>query len=238
MYSAQTFMNDLFQPFPELDAEKREKLFTYLQLVLETNRTTNLTAITSWEEAVVKHLYDSLVVIRLTAWAEWPKILDLGSGAGLPAVPLAITYPQQSYHLVEASRKKADFLHRVKAQLQLENIFIYNDRAENLAHQKEFREQYPMVTARAVAETAALLELTIPFCVTGGFVLAYKGPNYQTEIEKAKTAQDLLKVELKQELSYQLPLAMGERTLLLFQKTGPTLDKYPRRPGVPAKRPL
>ena len=87
MSKAQQFMKGILQPFPEVDQVKQEKLFAYLNLVLETNRTTNLTAITSWEEAVIKHLYDSLFVIRLTAWAQWPKILDLGSGAGLPAVP-------------------------------------------------------------------------------------------------------------------------------------------------------
>ncbi|NLM37748.1 MAG: 16S rRNA (guanine(527)-N(7))-methyltransferase RsmG [Firmicutes bacterium] len=238
MNEAPSLVKDLLQSFPELDAEKHEKLLAYLQLVLATTRTTNLTAITGREEAVVKHLYDSLIVIRLTPWSAWPKILDLGSGAGLPAVPLAITYPQQTYYLVEASRKKAAFLHRVKEELNLENIIILNDRAENLAHQKDLRGQYPVVTARAVAETAVLLELTIPFCKTGGYVLAYKGPNYRTEMEKAKQALSLLNAELKAEFSYQLPLAMGQRTLLLFEKLGPTSEKYPRRPGIPAKRPL
>lgn len=231
-------MNDVLQPFPEVDNEKKEKLFAYLNLVLETNRTTNLTAITNWEEAVIKHLYDSLNVIRLTDWTGWRKILDLGSGAGLPAVPLAITYPQQTYYLMEASRKKADFLQRVKEKLHIENIVILNDRAENLAHQKSFRGQHQIVTARAVAELAVLLELTIPFCETGGYILAYKGPNYQNEIAKAKQAQELLSAVLKQELPYQLPMDMGNRTLLFFQKTRPTPKKYPRRPGIPAKRPL
>ncbi len=238
MNKTQRFMNDILQPFTELDPEKREKLFAYLNLVLETNQSTNLTAITSWEEAVVKHLYDSLIIIRLTAWSQWQKLLDLGSGAGLPAVPLAITFPQQSYCLVEASRKKADFLHHVKEKLHLENIVIINDRAENLARQNDFRDQYQMVTARAVAEIAVLLELTIPFCATGGYILAYKGPNYQAEIDRAKQAQKILSAVLKQELSYRLPLEMGKRTLLLFQKTQPTPDKYPRRPAIPAKRPL
>lgn len=238
MSKAQQFMKGILQPFPEADQVKQEKLFAYLNLVLETNRTTNLTAITSWEEAVIKHLYDSLFVIRLTAWAQWPKILDLGSGAGLPAVPLAITYPQQTYYLLEASRKKADFLHIVKEKLELDNIVVLNERAENLARQDSFRGQYPMVTARAVAELAVLLELTIPFCETGGGVMAFKGPNYQAELEKAKQAQAILNTVLKEENSYQLPLDMGRRTLLYFQKTGPTPGKYPRRPGIPAKRPL
>lgn len=238
MNKAQSFLNDVLQPFSALDNVKREKLYVFLKLVLEENRTTNLTAITDWEEAVIKHLYDALMVTVLTKWEKWREVLDLGSGAGLPAVPLAITYPQQTYYLLEASQKKAAFLHLVKEQLALENIVILNDRAENLAHKKTLRGRYQMVTARAVAELAVLLELTIPFCAPGGYVVAYKGPNYQTELKKATRALLLLDTVLTEEWSYQLPYNLGWRTLLVFQKKRPTPEKFPRRPGIPAKRPL
>lgn len=238
MKEAQRFLQEILQPISQLDLEKKERLYAYLALLLETNRRTNLTAITNWEEAVVKHLYDSLVVTELTAWAQWRRILDLGAGAGLPGIPLAIAHPQQTYYLLEASQKKAAFLQQVKDRLQLENIFVLNDRAETLAHQESHRGQYEVVTARAVAETAVLLELAIPFCQTGGYFVAYKGRNCQTEIAQAREAQQILGVVLKQELPYDLPLAMGQRNILLFEKTKPTPEKYPRRPGIPAKRPL
>lgn len=238
MNETQRFMNNALKPFPQICPEKREKIFRYLSLVLETNRTTNLTAITNWEEAVIKHIYDSLMVTRLLTWANWSKVLDLGSGAGFPGVPLAIAFPQQAYYLLEANKKKADFLRLVKERFQLENLFILNERAEIIAHQEKHRSQYQTVTARAVAETAVLLELAVPFCQTGGLFVAYKGKNYQEEIAKANQAQETLGAVLKGKYQYELPFAMGDRTILIFQKKRPTPEKYPRRPGIPAKRPL
>ena len=146
--------------------------------------------------------------------------------------------PTQNYYLAEASRKKAEFLALAKDRLQLRNVIILNERAETLAHQTNYRGQFNVVTARAVAATSVLLELALPFCQKGGYLIAYKGRNYQPEVSAAKQAQTLLGSELVQEIHYELPMGMGDRALLVFQKNKPIPDKYPRRPGIPAKRPL
>lgn len=238
MKTQRDYLAGHLQTFPGITDEKIDRLFTFLQLVLETNRRTNLTAITDWEEAVVKHLYDSLFVTRWPSWAAALKILDLGAGAGFPGIPLAVLCPHQQYFLVEANKKKADFLSFVKERLRLANLWVINERAETIAHQETHREQYPVVTARAVASTAVLLELAIPLCTSKGYFVAYKGRSYQEELASAQNAIRLLGADLVEEVPYELPNALGERSLLIFQKKQKTPEKYPRRPGLPAKRPL
>src|SRR5690606_19236764 len=160
----------------------------FLHLVLEVNQEKNLTAITDWEEAVVKHLYDSLIVMQ---WAQWPRqaqILDLGSGAGFPGLPLAISNPRHTYYLLEANQKKANFLALATKSLQLKNVLVLNERAEILAQQKPHRGAYQIVTARAVAATAVLVELAVPFCQIGGWFIAYKSRSYQKELLEAEKA--------------------------------------------------
>jgi len=238
MTTEREYLANLLQPFSGIDARKIEQLYAFLKLVLEANQKTNLTAITNWEEAVVKHLYDSLFVTCRLHWEGASRVLDIGAGAGFPGIPLAILYPQKKSFLVEASKKKAEFLSLVKEKLRLDNTFILNERAETIAHQKDHRGQYAIVTARAVASTAVLLELALPFCQQEGYFVAYKGRNYQEELEAAKNAMELLGAVLTEEIQYELPNTLGERSLLIFQKKKNTPGKYPRRPGIPAKRPL
>ncbi|HEY8345620.1 MAG TPA: 16S rRNA (guanine(527)-N(7))-methyltransferase RsmG [Bacillota bacterium] len=238
MRSEQEYLAKLLQPFPGINTGKIEQLYAYLKLVLEENQRTNLTAITDWEEAVVKHLYDSLFVTRWSRWTAALKIIDLGAGAGFPGIPLAILFPRQQYFLVEANKKKAEFLSSVKELLRLDNTFILNERAETIAHQQAHRSQYTIVTARAVASTAVLLELALPFCQQDGYFVAYKGKNYREELMAAQNAIGILGAVLSEEISYELPNGLGERNLLIFQKKHFTPAQYPRRPGIPAKRPL
>jgi len=238
MNSGLDYLGEFLQVFPGMDAGKINRLVIYLQLVLKKNQQTNLTAITNWEEAVIKHLYDSLMVVRWPFWPTASKILDLGTGAGFPGIPLAILCPQQQYCLVEANKKKAEFLSFIKNELRLDNISVVNDRAENIARQQKYREQYEIVTARAVANTAVLLELAIPLCQKDGYFIAYKGGNYQNELALAQNAIEILDAPLVKEIPYELPNDFGRRCLLIFQKTKTTPDKYPRRPGIPEKRPL
>ena len=231
-------MQEHLKFFTALDQNKTERLYNYLAFVLEANQQINLTSITNWEDAVIKHLFDSLTISKLAWWTDYSLILDLGSGAGFPGIPLAITYPEKNFHVLEASKKKADFLKMVKHHLNLENLIILNERAETLAHQPEYREQYKLVVARAVAELPVILELAIPFCQNDGIFVAFKGPNYSLELEQAERAIQFFGVKLEQNYHYQLPLEKGVRTLLAFKKIKKTPEKFPRKAGIPAKRPL
>jgi 16S rRNA (guanine527-N7)-methyltransferase len=224
-------------------AENVQQLYKYLCRLLQANREMNLTALTSWEDVVSKHLLDSLALLKAPWWKErqadtWDPLLDVGSGAGFPGLLFALLFPGKSIFLLEANKKKACFLQGIKEEENLSSLSILADRAENLATQASYREQFPLVTARAVARLPELLELTLPFCRCGGFFLAYKGPQARQEVAEAATACEVLGGKLHTTYSYALPWEKGERTLLFFAKVSPTPLRYPRRPGIPKKRPL
>ena len=224
--------------FACLDPDKIKSNYHYLELLLQANQRSNLTSITGWEEAVIKHLYDSLMLTEFADLSKTEQILDLGSGAGLPGIPLALAYPEQKVYLLEASKKKAEFLELAINKLNLANTLVLNERAENLAHHAGHRGMYDLVVARAVAELAVLLELAAPFCRKDGIFIAYKGPHFSSELNEAERALHLLGMEIDHITHYDLPLMMGARTLLIFRKTTETPPQYPRRPGITEKRPL
>lgn len=224
-------------------AENVQRVYKYLCRLLQVNRELNLTAITSWEDVVSKHLLDSLALLKTPWWQEkqahaWDPLLDVGSGAGFPGLLFALLYPEKSVFLIEANKKKAHFLQTIKEEEHLSQLTILPDRAETLGQQVPYREKFSLVTARAVARLPELLELTLPFCRCGGFFLAYKGPQAQQELAEAAKACEILGGRLHTTYSYALPWEKGERTLLFFTKASSTPAQYPRRPGIPGKRPL
>ncbi|NLY89281.1 MAG: 16S rRNA (guanine(527)-N(7))-methyltransferase RsmG [Firmicutes bacterium] len=226
-----------------LPPEKVQRLYKFLCRLLQANRKMNLTALTSWEDVVSKHLLDSLALFRTAWWQQmhncaWDPLLDVGSGAGFPGLLFALLFPEKRIFLLEANKKKARFLQGIKEEENLPMLSILPDRAENLGKEASYREQFSLVTARAVARLPELLELTLPFCRCGGFFLAYKGPQAQQELAEAATACRVLGGRLHATYPYHLPWEKGERTLLLFAKVSPTPARYPRRPGIPKKRPL
>ena len=221
-----------------IDANQIKLNYQYLELLLQVNQKTNLTSITNWEEAVIKHLYDSLMLTEIEDLTKREQILDLGTGAGLPGIPLALAYPEHKIYLMEASKKKAEFLKLAKHKLKLNNTTVLNERAETLGHNAEHRGVYDLVVARAVAELTVLLELAAPFCQRNGLFIAYKGPHFSSELNGANQALRILGMEIHRIVRYELPLSMGARALLIFKKCGDTPPQYPRRPGIPAKRPL
>ncbi len=201
----------------------------------------NLTAITAYEDVQIKHFLDSLTITL--AWQQ-PVVntdvhlIDIGSGAGIPGIPLKIVFPDIDLVLLEATTKKADFLHHLKRKLRLDDVEIVVGRAEDIAHQAQYREYFDVVLSRAVAPLPTLVELTIPFCTMGGSFIAQKKGAIEPEITEAAEAFSLLGGKLREVKRVALEEFADERRLIIIDKVSPTPQQYPRRPGLPAKRPL
>lgn len=216
----------------ELDGPLGQQLASYLEILLETNKSFNLTAITDPAEAWSKHALDSLTLVpELSALPEGAAVIDVGSGGGLPAIPLAMALPGLRFTLLEATLKKARFLDQTARKLGLRNVQVKNDRAESFG-QGAGRERFLAATSRALSRLPILLELTLPLLVTGGLGIAIKGA--QAELEVAESTRALL--ELQGEVLTVRRTDTG--SIVIVRKTGPTPRKYPRRPGEPKRSPL
>lgn len=217
------------------DAGDLDKLGGYLALLLDANTRFNLTAITVPTQAWTRHILDSLTLVPFINSAEAKKVIDIGSGGGLPGIPLAIIMPNVQFTLVESTGKKARFLQETAAQLQLSNVIVLNERAEVLGQDHREggqREQYDVVIARAVGRLPVLLELTVPLVKIGGHVMAMKGEKAAEEIADAKAALHLLHAHVVD--SHQTPTG----TIVVIEKQRKTPRTYPRAPGEPKRAPL
>lgn len=221
-----------------LSVDQMEKLARYADLLVEWNQRINLTAIRSPEEIRVKHFLDSLscsLAIKRTAGS---KMIDIGTGAGFPGMPLKIIYPEIQLTLVESVTKKTQFLSKIVQELGLEDVEIHLARAETLGKHKDHRESYDWAVARAVAGLPVLCEYLLPLVKIGGHMLAQKGESALKELDQAKSAIEILGGRLVKTIPVELPEVTQERFLVLIEKVNPTPEKYPRREGIPGKRPL
>ncbi len=212
---------------------------TYADELLAWNAHTNLTAITEPEEIEMRHFADSLtclLVMRLRK--PGMRVIDVGTGGGFPGIPLKIACPSIELTLVEATGKKVDFLRHIVDRLKLTGVTLVNDRAESIGHLPEHREQYDWVLARAVAGMSALMEYLLPLARLGGHALAMKGETGPQEAAEAENAIRLLGGRLVQLTPVELPTIAETRYLVDVEKIASTPPRYPRRPGMPNKRPL
>ena len=224
-----------------LDRAQIDLFRRYYEEIVEWNKRVNLTRVTDWEQAQVQHFLDSLsigLVLSPALRRSNGTVLDVGSGAGVPGVPLMIAFPSLQVTLLEAAAKKAKFLAHVAEKLSLSNLSVCTGRAESLAHDAKLRESFDAVASKAVAKLNVLAELTLAFCRVGGVVVAQKGRAVHDEVQEAGRAIGLMGGEIEEVKEVTLLGATEPRTLVVLRKARPTPGKYPRRPGIPAKRPL
>jgi len=223
----------------ELSPAQLEQFSIYYKELMEWNEKINLTSITSPKEVQIKHFLDSLsVTLALKQPIDNQRFLDVGAGGGFPGLPLKIAFPAIKLVLLEATAKKATFLHHLTQRLWFDDVNILTGRAEEIAHQSQYRERFDIVLCRAVSRLPVLAELTLPFCAIGGHLIAQKKGDIDAEIDKATKAIETLGGGQPLVRKVKLDELSDERYLVISNKITPTPDKYPRRPGIPAKRPI
>ena len=222
----------------ELSPSQLDDFQTFEELLLDWNAKFNLTSITDPAEIHIKHFLDSLTVLKVIPNSSGLSLIDIGTGAGFPGIPLKIMLPELSLTLVESSQKKAEFCKVVVEKLQLTNTSVITARAEDLGKDPLHREQYDWAIARAVAELSVLAEYLLPLVKIGGKALAMKGANTETEIQKADHALSILGAEVSEIINLDLPNDSGQRTLIVMKKIASTPAAYPRRAGMPSKKPI
>ena len=210
----------------------------YFELLVEWNEKMNLTAITDLEGVYLKHFYDSISASFYFDFTKVTTVCDVGAGAGFPSIPIKICFPHLHVTIVDSLNKRITFLNHLSEQLKLENVNFVHARAEEFGQNAKYREQFDVVTARAVARLSVLSELCVPLAKNGGYFVALKAAAGPDELKDAKKAIATLGVELKEEFAFLLPVEESERTLYVFDKVKNTPKKYPRKPGVPNKTPI
>lgn len=214
------------------------QLYQYYEWVIERNKVMNLTAITEYEEFVKKHFVDSLMIARKTKFSGESRLIDIGTGAGFPGIPIKIIYPEVEVVLLDSLKKRIGFLQEVIQALELTQITAIHGRAEEPARQKEYREQFDFCVSRAVAQLSVLAEYCLPYVKIGGSFIAYKSGQMEEELTEAEYAIGVLGGKLTELERFSLPGSDIERTLVRILKEKQTPLKYPRSAGKPAKEPL
>lgn len=231
------FLMGLQQLGLSLQDEQKEQLLLYQRELLEWNRRFNLTAITDPNEVMLKHFLDSFSLLAVTPFSE-ARLLDIGSGAGFPGLPLKIMRPAWQVTLLEATGKKVAFLHHMIEVLGITDTVAIQGRAEELAHKEEYRAQYDIVTARAVAALPVLLEYCAPYCRIGGSIVLPKKGDIAEELEQGKNAATLFGCKLELQYSLTLPGLDDGRLLLLWKQRKLCPPRFPRSSAAMAKKPL
>jgi len=227
----------------QLTPEQQAAFQLYYEELIAWNQKFNLTAITEYEQVQIRHFLDSLSCLlaeeaRQALERPGARVIDVGSGAGFPGIPLKLVCPGVRLTLLEATGKKVTFLDNIIARLSLSAVTAVKARAEELAHEPDHREKYDLALARAVADLPVVVEYTLPFCRISGWVVAQKGEAGAAEVRTAERAISLLGGELCHVLPVELPGLPKDRSLVVIEKVSSTPPTYPRRPGIPSKRPL
>lgn len=232
------FIKALKEKGIELSDKQIEQFKKYFELLVEWNEKMNLTAITDEPSVYLKHFYDSISTSFYFDFANVTSICDVGAGAGFPSIPIKICFPHLHVTIVDSLNKRITFLQHLSETLQLENMQFVHARAEEFGQNLQFREQFDVVTARAVARLSVLSELCVPLVKRGGQFVALKAAAGAEELKEANKALIVLGAKLVNEFTFLLPEENSERTLYVFNKIKETPKKYPRQPGLPNKKPI
>lgn len=230
--------SDILSNYINLTENQLSQLQKFYEMVIEWNTKINLTAITDEKEFAIKHVMDSLSLWDEEKFSNVKKILDVGTGAGFPAIPIKIFKPNVEIFLLDSLNKRVEFLKKVIAELNLENVTCVHGRAEDLAQQNNFRESFDLVTARAVARLNIISEYCLPFVKVGGIFAALKGKQFQDEVAEAENAVKILGGEKIICVEKNLPELPDVRAVIYIDKKKSTPKKFPRKAGTPVKIPL
>lgn len=222
----------------ELDERQTEQFLTYYDCLIEKNKVMNLTAITEYEDVVLKHFVDSLSIVQVTDLKQCGTLLDMGTGAGFPGIPLKIVFPHLQIVLMDSLQKRIQYLNETIDKLRLKNIVAVHARAEEAARKKEYREQFDVCVSRAVANLSTLSEYCIPFVKKDGLFISYKSKEIDEELKEAKSAVFLLGGKTEEKKTFELPGSDIGRSFVVIRKVKATSAKYPRKAGMPGKEPL
>lgn len=221
-----------------LNDTQKNQFIQFYEYLVEKNKVMNLTGITEFQEVLVKHFLDSLACVKAVDMSKVNRIMDIGTGAGFPGVPLKIAFPHLEVCLLDSLKKRVNFLEETFQLLKLENITAIHGRAEEFAKNKAYRETYDLCVSRAVSNLATLSEYCLPYVKTGGFFISYKSGTVQEEVEQAQKAVKILGGRIQDVVYFQLPDSEIQRSLVVIEKVKATPGRYPRKAGTPLKEPL
>lgn len=238
IYNLEKFKSGLEQLNIQLSDDQIQQFLDYYEMLVETNKVMNLTAITEFDEVIEKHFLDSLCLVKNMDLSKPLVMLDLGTGAGFPGIPLKIAFPELEIVLMDSLNKRINFLNEVIGKLGLKKITAVHGRAEEMARKKEYREVFDLVVSRAVANLSSLSEYCLPFVKKDGCFISYKSAESDQEIIDAKNAIFLLGGKTGEIVKYQVPGSDMGRALVKINKVKQTPKTYPRKAGTPSKNPL
>lgn len=221
-----------------LTDKQLEQFECYYQLLVEWNKVMNLTGITEHEEVYEKHFLDSLSVVKCCDLSSVSSVIDVGTGAGFPGIPLKIAFPEINVVLLDSLNKRIRFLNEVIEKLGLTGIETIHGRAEDFAKKKEYREQFDLCVSRAVANLSTLSEYCLPYVKIGGYFIPYKAEEVDEEVSNAHNAAKILGGTIEEVYKFKLPGTDIGRSFIKIKKLKNTAKKYPRKAGMPSKEPL
>ena len=232
------FEQELNELGVRLNDIQKEQFDRYYELLVEWNRVMNLTGITDYDEVNLKHFTDSLTIVRINNMENVPTLIDIGTGAGFPGLPIKIAFPHIKVILLDSLNKRIKFLDKVIDELNLDNVFTLHGRAEDYAKKVEYREKFDTCVSRAVANLSTLSEYCLPFVKEGGNFISYKSAESDEEISHSEKAINLLGGKINRVEKFVLPGSDMRRALVKIDKVKSTPKKYPRKAGMPGKEPL
>ena len=238
MEKTDRFLKSLEKLNIHLNEKQVYQFIKYYEMLIETNKVMNLTAITEFDEVIDKHFVDSLALIQAIDLNKELKVIDVGTGAGFPGIPLKIAFPELDILLLDSLNKRIHFLDQVISELGLENIQTIHGRAEDFGKNPLYREKFDLCVSRAVANLSTLSEYCVPFVKVDGYFISYKSGKVQEELDASRHAVDILGGKVEKCLNYALADTDMERSLVVIHKLKPTKKAYPRKAGKPSKEPL